>query len=108
MPAGALAWVERMYQRHGLWGIFVSRFVPGVRAVVPPFAGIAGVSPARALVPTFAASAIYYSVLALIAARVAEERDDAVRLVGQVNLGAVILALCIVIAVVVLRRRRAA
>ena len=108
VPAGAWSWVERQYQRHGLWGIFVSRFVPGVRAVVPPFAGIAGVGPARALIPTFAASAIYYSVLALVAARVAEERDDAVRLVGQVNVGAVILGVCVVVAVLVLRRRRAA
>ena len=38
----ALAVIEREYLRFGVAGIFVSRFLPGFRAVVPPFAGLVG------------------------------------------------------------------
>jgi membrane protein DedA with SNARE-associated domain len=51
------------YARHGVAGIFFSRFLPGVRAAVTPFAGVVGLSPARALLPAAAASAIWYAVL---------------------------------------------
>jgi len=36
----SLAVIEREYMRFGVAGIFISRFLPGVRAVVPPFAGL--------------------------------------------------------------------
>ena len=63
LPPPALAALENAYRRYGVLGIFVSRFFPGVRAAVTPFAGIAGLSPARALVPAAAASAIWYALL---------------------------------------------
>jgi membrane protein DedA with SNARE-associated domain len=63
MPASALAALERAYARHGVYGIFLSRFLPGIRAAVTPFAGVAGMSPARALVPSALASAIWYAFL---------------------------------------------
>ena len=36
----SLAVIEREYLRFGMAGIFLSRFLPGIRAVVPPFAGL--------------------------------------------------------------------
>jgi membrane protein DedA with SNARE-associated domain len=63
MPPEAMAAIERAYARHGVLGIFVSRFLPGIRAAVTPFAGVVGMSPVRALVPAAAASAIWYAVL---------------------------------------------
>jgi membrane protein DedA with SNARE-associated domain len=51
------------YDRHGAAGIFLSRFLPGVRAAVTPFAGVAGLSPRRALLPVAVASAIWYALL---------------------------------------------
>ena len=41
-----------------LWpcGIFLARFLPGIRAVVPPFAGIVNLSPLRAGIPITLAS----------------------------------------------------
>jgi membrane protein DedA with SNARE-associated domain len=50
MPPRVLAALEEAYARWGTAGIFASRFLPGVRAAVTPFAGIAGLSAARALV----------------------------------------------------------
>ena len=63
MPPEAIADLERAYRRHGVLGIFISRFLPGVRAAVTPFAGVVGMSPVRALVPAATASAIWYTVL---------------------------------------------
>src|SRR6476661_4136757 len=31
--------IKQLHKRYGFWGLFVSRFLPGVRAIVPPFAG---------------------------------------------------------------------
>ena len=63
MPPEAIAALEIAYRRHGMYGIFISRFLPGVRAAVMPFAGVAGMSPARALIPAATASAIWYAFL---------------------------------------------
>ena len=41
----SLAVIEREYLRFGVAGIFFSRFLPGFRAVVPPFAGLVRLSP---------------------------------------------------------------
>lgn len=63
MPPEAIAALEKAYRKHGMYGIFFSRFLPGIRAAVTPFAGVAGMSPARALIPAAAASAIWYAFL---------------------------------------------
>jgi membrane protein DedA with SNARE-associated domain len=63
MPPEAIKALETAYRKHGMYGIFISRFLPGVRAAVTPFAGVAGMSPARALIPAAMASAIWYAFL---------------------------------------------
>ena len=63
----SLAVIEREYLRFGVAGIFVSRFLPGIRAVVPPFAGLVGLSPARTFVPMALASAIWYGGITILA-----------------------------------------
>lgn len=65
VPPAALSAVREAYERHGVQGIFVSRFLPGVRAAVLPFAGVVGLSPARALLPAVSASALWYCALVL-------------------------------------------
>jgi membrane protein DedA with SNARE-associated domain len=64
----ALARIEALYDRHGAWAIFASRFIPGVRAVVPAFAGVANLDAVRALVPLTLASGIWYGTLTFVAA----------------------------------------
>jgi membrane protein DedA with SNARE-associated domain len=63
MPPETIAALRKAYARHGVLGIFLSRFLPGVRAAVTPFAGVVGMSPLRALLPAALASAIWYAVL---------------------------------------------
>jgi membrane protein DedA with SNARE-associated domain len=85
MPPEVLAALEEAYGRWGTAGIFVSRFLPGLRAAVPPFAGIAGLPPARALVPAALASAIWYAFLAFAGYTLAENWEAVKTLVSGAN-----------------------
>ena len=55
-----LAAVRRFYDRWGTEAIFCTRFLPGLRAVVPVFAGVSRHRPALVVAPIAAASAIWY------------------------------------------------
>ena len=50
--------------------LFVSRFLPGVRAVVPPFAGALRLPAWRVFVILAGASAVWYGAITVIAYRV--------------------------------------
>lgn len=80
-----LAVLEEAYRRWGVLAIFASRFLPGLRAAVTPFAGIAGLGAARALVPAAAASAIWYGFLAAAGYAVAQNWEEVKRLVADAN-----------------------
>lgn len=103
-----MAHVAERYRRHGAYGIFLVRLLPVWRAVVMPFAGIASVSPARALVPMALASAAYYGALVFVVSRLATDFDAVVALLGRVNavLAIAAAALIVIIVVWVVRRRR--
>jgi membrane protein DedA with SNARE-associated domain len=81
----AMAALERAYQRHHLWGIFVSRFLPGYRAVVPPFAGLLGLGSFRALAPVVLASGLWYGFLVWLAHRIGTNWYALQRTVGRVS-----------------------
>ncbi len=55
--------MTRFYERWGTWAIFWTRFLPGLRAVVPIFAGITQQRVGPVAVPLAAASAIWYGTL---------------------------------------------
>ena len=63
LPPRTLAAIQSAYDRHGVTAIFLSRFLPGFRAGVMPFAGIVDMPLMRALVPAASASAIWYTLL---------------------------------------------
>jgi membrane protein DedA with SNARE-associated domain len=85
MPPEVLSALEEAYERWGVAGIFLSRFLPGLRAAVTPFAGVAGLPPARALVPAAAASAIWYAFLAFAGYELAQNWDAVKALVADTN-----------------------
>jgi len=95
-PEG-LTRLEHLYHRFGLWGIFFSRFIPGVRAVVPPFAGIAGLAPLRAIPPMAVASAIWYGAITWLAATAVANLGDLEALVRRMNRGALLAGLAVVL-----------
>ena len=82
MPPETMAALQRAYARHGVFGIFLSRFLPGIRAAVTPFAGVVGMSPARALVPAATASALWYAFLVGAGSVIASYWDRA-RTIGE-------------------------
>jgi membrane protein DedA with SNARE-associated domain len=59
--------LEAMYGRYGIWAIAVSRFLPGVRAVVPPVAGALRIGAIRALLAMGVASALWYGGITYLA-----------------------------------------
>jgi membrane protein DedA with SNARE-associated domain/uncharacterized tellurite resistance protein B-like protein len=81
----SLAIIEREYLRFGVAGIFVSRFLPGIRAVVPPFAGLVNLGPLRTLVPTGVASAIWYGGITLLGSLIGAEWDRINHILLSVN-----------------------
>jgi membrane protein DedA with SNARE-associated domain len=106
LPPSALGALEEAYGRWGAVGIFVSRFLPGLRAAVPPFAGVAGLSAPRALVPAAIASAIWYAFLGFAGYQVAANWDAVKALVSETNRALGIAAVVLVVLAFVWFRRR--
>jgi membrane protein DedA with SNARE-associated domain/uncharacterized tellurite resistance protein B-like protein len=107
----SLAIMEREYLRFGVIGIFLSRFLPGIRAVVPPFAGLVGLGAVRTFVPMGVASAIWYGGITLLGALIGAEWSRITALIAGVNRTLGILALGVAAAAAVwylmrARRRR--
>jgi membrane protein DedA with SNARE-associated domain len=101
-----IARIEEQYERHGTWGIFLSRLLPVWRGLVMPFAGIARVPAWRALLPLAAASAVYYGALTFLITTLGTNLEDVLRVVGRVNavLGIVAAAGLVALAVWIVRR----
>ena len=110
LPPAAIRELERVYRKHGMVGIFVSRFLPGLRAAVTPFAGVVDMPAARALIPAAVASAIWYAFLVAVGASLGRNWEAAQRLLGSTNriLGIVGLVATVVVGLWIWRRRRAA
>jgi membrane protein DedA with SNARE-associated domain len=85
LPPRALEALDEAYARHGAAGIFVTRFLPGLRAAVMPFAGIAGVAPLRALVPAAAASALWYAFLVVAGSALGKSWESVRAIVEKAN-----------------------
>jgi membrane protein DedA with SNARE-associated domain len=102
-----VAHIEEQYRRHGSYGIFFSRLLPIWRAVVMPFAGIAKVSPAQALIPMALASGVYYGALTYLINRLGSDLEGVLGLVRHINsvLALVAGALALIIVVWIVRRR---
>jgi membrane protein DedA with SNARE-associated domain/uncharacterized tellurite resistance protein B-like protein len=104
----SLAVIEREYLRFGVAGIFFSRFLPGFRAVVPPFAGLVRLSPLRTLLPMALASAIWYGGITILGTVIGSEWERINRIILGVNRTLGIAALGIIVAGLIwyFRRRR--
>jgi membrane protein DedA with SNARE-associated domain/uncharacterized tellurite resistance protein B-like protein len=105
----SLAIIEREYLRFGVAGIFVSRFLPGIRAVVPPFAGLVNLSPLRTLLPTGVASAIWYGGITVLGTVIGHEWERINRIMLGVNRTLGIITVLLVVAALawyLIKRRR--
>lgn len=78
LQPGQLSRLAAFYGRYGASVIFVSRFLPGFRAVVPVFAGTSGLAFLRTAVPITLASALWYGGVVYLGAT-AGENWEAIR-----------------------------
>ncbi|HUF29284.1 MAG TPA: DedA family protein [Gemmatimonadaceae bacterium] len=90
--------LERAYRRYGIPSLFVSRFLPAVRAVVPIFAGAARLPfiPVMAIIAM--ASGIWYGFLTIIAFRAGSDWETLQRTIANYSRAITILAVVMVLA----------
>jgi membrane protein DedA with SNARE-associated domain len=101
--------VRDLYARYGLPALFVSRFLPGVRALVPPIAGALHVPFLGAASMIALASAVWYGLIAFVSFRVGQNLDAVTAAVTQLGRTSAIISLGVVLLVggAWLLRRRA-
>jgi membrane protein DedA with SNARE-associated domain len=102
--------LEAMYARRGILALFLSRFIPGLRALVPPFAGALRVPAGRATMAIAIASAIWYGIVTVIAYRVGSDWPTLQARLRGAGATAALIAGGIVILLIgwyVIKRRRA-
>ena len=93
--------MRRFYRRWGTQAVFLARFLPGLRAVVPAFAGVSHQPFLPVAVPVAAASAIWYGTLVWLGTIAGRRLDTILAWVGGVNRVLLVLAIVIVLVVVV-------
>jgi len=111
LAPSALATIEREYLRFGIAGIFIARFLPGFRAVVAPFAGLAAIGVARSLLPMALASALWYGGITLLGTALGTQWSRLETILRRVNSGLAVagaVAAAAILAWWLLRRRRRA
>ena len=90
--------VQALYGQYGLLALFLSRFLPGVRAVVPPFAGALRVPFLRALLVMGTASGLWYGFISVVAFKAGSNFEA---LEGMIARSGRIVALASIVIVVI-------
>ena len=96
------------FRQRGLLAIVVSRFLPGVRALVPPIAGAMGMSAPRSALAMGVASGVWYGVVCWLAFRAGANAEVLLaRIAAQQRVaGAIAAGVAVAIVAIVLWRRR--
>ena len=103
---GAEQRLSQLYGRYGVVALFASRFVPGVRALVPPFAGALRVPPVRAGLAIAGASAIWYGTVSYLGFTLGGNWQRVTRLIADYGrVLAVVAAIFLVLGAVIWWRR---
>jgi membrane protein DedA with SNARE-associated domain len=106
MPPDAMEALRETFARYGIAGVFVSRFLPGVRAAVTPFAGVMGMRPSHVLIPAALASAIWYALIVVVGSMLGLHWARVRSLVDDASLALGIAGILSVVALVFWIRRR--
>jgi membrane protein DedA with SNARE-associated domain len=105
--------LRRMFDRFGLPAVFVSRFVPGVRAVVPAFAGALRLPVVWIVIMIGTASALWYGMITVVAFRIGSDWERLQAITKQFGttaavIGGAVLVLGVVAWLIVQKRRKTA
>ena len=102
--------IRKLHKKYGVVGLFVSRFLPGVRAIVPPFAGAMRLPALRVMFSVGAASAVWFALITFLAFRAGDNWDLLQKYMGRSGKVAGAVAILIVLIAVgfwLWRRRKA-
>lgn len=88
--------MSRFYDRWGTPAIFFTRFLPGVRAVVPVFAGVTHQGFFPVAIPVALASAVWYGGLVWLGALAGSNVGRLAGLLDRINFGLGVVALLLV------------
>jgi membrane protein DedA with SNARE-associated domain len=88
--------IGTFYKKWGTPAIFMSRFLPAFRAMVPVFAGVTHVRFRRVFLPLAAASALWYGALVYLGAMAGENWDAIMRFFSRASTALLVLALLLV------------
>jgi membrane protein DedA with SNARE-associated domain len=101
-PTAADRFAER-FKTQGMAAVVVSRFLPAVRALVPPMAGALGIGAVRAAVSMTLASGVWYGLVCILAFRAGANADillariaEQQRTIGLAAVAVVVLAMAVV------------
>jgi membrane protein DedA with SNARE-associated domain len=99
-----------MYNRYGVASLFLSRFLPGIRALVPVFGGAARLPFIPVMLTIGLASGLWYGFIAIVAYRASRDWDTLQEMISDYNRVIMIIAVLTAVGLMALwlrRRRRA-
>jgi membrane protein DedA with SNARE-associated domain len=107
-PSAADRFAER-FKTQGMAAVVVSRFLPAVRALVPPMAGALGIGAVRAAIAMTLASGVWYGLVCVLAFRAGASADVLLARIAEQQrlIGAIAVAIVLMAAVIVWWRGRA-
>ncbi len=107
-PSGATERITDRFKTQGLLAVALSRFLPGVRAVVPPLAGAMDIGALRALIAMSLASGVWYGLVCVLAFRAGANADVLLNAIAgqQRTAGLVAAGMLAVVASLIWWRRR--
>jgi membrane protein DedA with SNARE-associated domain len=92
--------IKRLHKKYGFMGLFVSRFLPGVRAIVPPFAGAMRLPAFKVMLSIASASAVWFGLITFLAFRAGDNWDLVEHYIVRSGKVAGLVALAIVVVAV--------
>ncbi len=95
--------IKKLHKKYGFAGLFVSRFLPGVRAIVPPFAGAMRLPAFRVMLSVASASAVWFALITFLAFRAGDNWDLVQRYLVRSGKVAGAIAIAIVVLAVGIR-----
>jgi len=86
------AQVQKFYDKYGMAAVFVSRFLPVLRVIVPAFAGFTGISPVRTLVTVSVASLLWMTGMVIAGTLASQNVEPVVAALQRTNTSLLVVA----------------